>query len=91
KLRPTTLFSDPPPRQILSTEARLRLGQQHFHIARGLKAYWRSETLQMPTAQQCLGHLYLSLIYCSGCSDLTQLVAIGNRLLEEEKEKEKMC
>src|SRR5690606_8158866 len=90
KLRPTTLFSDPPPRQILSTEARLRLGQQHFHIARGLKAYWRSETLQMPTAQQCLGHLYLSLIYCSGCSDLTQLVAIGNRLLEEEKEKEKM-
>ena len=91
KLRPTTLFSDPPPRQILSTEARLRLGQQHFHIARGLKAYWRSETLLMPTAQQCLGHLYLSLIYCSGCSDLTQLVAIGNRLLEEEKEKEKMC
>ena len=90
KLRPTTLFSDPPPRQILSTEARLRLGQQHFHIARGLKAYWRSETLLMPTAQQCLGHLYLSLIYCSGCSDLTQLVAIGNRLLEEEKEKEKM-
>lgn len=85
KLRPTTLFSDPPPRQILSTEARLRLGQQHFHIARGLKAYWRSETLQMPTAQQCWGHLYLSLIYCSGCSDLTQLVAIGNRLLEEER------
>ena len=82
KLRPTTLFSDPPPRQILSTEARLRLGQQHFHIAKRLKAYWRSDELQMPTAQQCWGHLYLSLIYCSGCSDLTQLVAIGNRLLE---------
>lgn len=82
KLRPTTLFSDPPPRQLLSTEARLRLGQQHFHIARGLKAYWYSKELQLQTAQQCWGHLYLSLIYCSGCSDLTQLVAIGNRLLE---------
>ncbi|MFW2054534.1 site-specific integrase [Acinetobacter baumannii] len=82
KLRPTTLFSDPPPRQLLSSEARLRLGQQHFHIARGLKAYWRSDALQLKTAQQCWGNLYLSLIYCSGCSDLTQLVAIGNRLLE---------
>lgn len=83
KLRPTTIFSDPPPRQILSTEARLRLGQQHFHIARGLKAYWRSDAPQRPTAQQCWGHLYLSLIYCSGCSDLSQLVAIGNRVLEK--------
>jgi integrase/uncharacterized protein (DUF302 family) len=82
KLRPTTLFSDPPPRKILSTEARLRLGQQHFHIARGLKAYWRSDALQMQTAQECWGHLYLSLIYCSGCSDLIQLVAIGNTLLD---------
>lgn len=82
KLRPMTLFSEPPLRQLLSTEARLRLGQQHFHIARGMKAYWRSETLQLQTIQQCWGHLYLSLIYCSGCSDLTQLVAVGHRLLE---------
>jgi hypothetical protein len=30
KLRPTTLFSDPPPRQLLSSEARLRLGAAAF-------------------------------------------------------------
>lgn len=82
KLRPKTQFIDPPQRQILTTEERLRWGQQHFHIAAGLKNYWRGEAVHVQTSQQLWGNLYLSLIYCSGCNDLSQLTAIGNTLIE---------
>lgn len=82
KLRPKTQFLDPPQRQILTTEERLRLGQQHFYIAEGLKNYWRGDSVNTQTHEQLWGNLYLSLIYCSGCSDLSQLVAIGNTLIE---------
>ena len=83
KLRPKTQFIDPPQRQILTTEERIKLGRLHFHINAELKTYWRSRTVDTKTPQQLWGNFYLSLIYCSGCNDLSQLTAIGNTLIDE--------
>lgn len=81
QLRPKTQFFDPPPRQILTTEERLHLGRQHFFIRHALKQYWvETQTYDL---DQLWGNLYLSLIYCSGCYDLMQLVTIANTLVRE--------
>lgn len=84
-LRPKTHFSEPPPRDILSTEIRLQHGRKHAHIADILKEYWQSPSLDLSSADLIWGNLYLSLIYYSGCYDLQHLVAIGQSLLSELK------
>ena len=82
KVWPKTTFFDPIPRQIRSTEAHLRLGQQHFHIAIALKEYWNDPCHEEITVDWIWGSFYLSLMYCSGCSDLSHLTAIGNTLIK---------
>jgi integrase len=84
-LRPKTHFSEPPPRNILSTEIRLQQGRKHVHIADILKEYWQSPSLDLSSADLIWGNLYLSLIYYSGCYDLQHLVSIGRSLLSELK------
>ena len=84
-LRPKTHFSEPPPRDILSTEIRLQHGRKHVHIADILKEYWQSPSLDLSSVDLIWGNLYLSLIYYSGCYDLQNLVAIGQSLLSELK------
>lgn len=92
KLRPKTQFIDPPQRQILTTEERIKLGRLHFHINAELKTYWRSGIVNTKKPQQLWGNFYLSLIYCSGCNDLSQLTAIANTLIDEmQKSRTSLC
>ncbi len=78
---PKTTFLEPIPRQLRSTESHLRQGQKHYHIAIALKSYWNCPYKDEVTPEWLWGNFYLSLMYCSGCTDLSQLTAIGNTLV----------
>ena len=81
KVWPKTTFLEPIPRQLRSTESHLRQGQKHYHIAIALKSYWNCPYKDEVTPAWLWGNFYLSLMYCSGCTDLSQLTAIGNTLV----------
>ncbi|ATO21161.1 integrase (plasmid) [Acinetobacter sp. LoGeW2-3] len=82
KIRPKTKIVVLPPRKIESTATRAEAAEMHIHVYKKLKGYWQSNFSENVDEESLWGHLYLSLIYFSGCSSPDMLSSLSEVLQE---------